>query len=270
MSARNLIGDYKANEVSADASYKGRALVVTGLVDTIGKDILDTPYVTLNSGERISFPSIQCMASRGDTEFASLRKGQEIRVVGICKGKFGNVLLESCSIAGNEISTATQTARVASTPAATDHERLVWAKNSITTKDYVEANKQLSEISPSSPEYAEAQDLKRVVKQGTASQRREHAPQLRDELARDYQQLVTGANPHLNFIGSRITKTKGGFALWATHEFFTRYSLSSGDDASVIQEWISRNREKLEEAGIVRVGLMGNGSFASWVYFDIK
>lgn len=57
--------------------------------------------------------------------------------------------------------------------------------------------------------------------------------------------LVAGANPRLNYIQSKTTKMKGGYALWATHEFFTQYSFSSGNDASVVQEWIDRNRASL-------------------------
>ena len=146
----------------------------------------------------------------------------------------------------------------------------MWAKNSIATKDYIEADKELGQISRGSPEYEEAQKLRATVKQGIASQRREQAPKLREELASDYQQLIADANSHLNYIQSKITKTKGGYALWATHEFFTQYSFSSGNDASVVQEWIGRNRGKLADAGIVRVGLMGRGGFASYCYFDIK
>lgn len=67
-----------------------------------------------------------------------------------------------------------------------------------------------------------------------------------------------------------VGKDRGGYALWATHEFFTQYSFSSGDDASLVQEWIVRNRDRLGDAEIVRVGLMGQGEFASWCYFDVK
>jgi hypothetical protein len=270
VTARELIADYKANEVSADNAWKGRALLVTGLVDTIGKDILDTPYVTLSSGETTSFPSVQCTSSRGSNEFAGLRKGQQIRVIGICKGKFGNILLDSCSIAGNDVSKEDSTARSTPTPAATDHDRLVWAKNSIANRDYKEADKQLTEISPSSPEYEEAQKLKGTVGQGIAQQRREQAPRLREELASDYRRLIADANPYLNYIQSKIAKAKNGYAIWATHEFFTQYTFSSGSDAAIVQEWIGRNREKLDDADVVRVGLMGRGGFASWCYFDIE
>lgn len=270
VTAKDLIAGYKSNEVSADASYKDRSLLVTGLVDTIGKDLLDTPYVTLNAGETISFPSVQCRGTRNSTEFANLRKGQQITVIGICKGKFGNILIDPCRIGGNETTQAGAPTSAAATPTATSHDHLVWAKNSISGKDFAEAERQIGLIPPSALEYKEAQNLRPAIKQGIAAQRRAIAPKLREQLANEYRQLVADANPHLNFIDSKITKTKGGYALWATHDFFSQYSLSTGDDAKVIQEWVYRNQQRLEDAEVARVGLMGRGPYSSWVYFDVK
>ena len=72
---------------------------MTGTVETIGKDIVDSMYVTLTGNGEMSFPSIQCMfADEHKSELASLRKGQHVRVVGMCRGKFGNILLRECSI----------------------------------------------------------------------------------------------------------------------------------------------------------------------------
>jgi hypothetical protein len=99
VSAADLIDEYKANEVSADERYKHQALAVTGIVDSIGKDILDNLYVTLNDGGKYEFTKVQCMFGEDHkSELASLNKGVQIRVVGICHGKLGNVLLRECSI----------------------------------------------------------------------------------------------------------------------------------------------------------------------------
>jgi hypothetical protein len=75
---------------------------------------------------------------------------------------------------------------------------------------------------------------------------------------------------HLNFIESKLTKTKKGYALWATHDFFSQYSLSAGSDAPVIQAWIVQNYGDLKKAGIVRVGLMGKGEYASGSSFELR
>ena len=99
VTAEDLISAYKANEVAADERYKNQPLAVTGTVDSIGKDILDTMYVTLKGDEKYGFTSVQCMFDdEHKTELAALSKGDHIRVVGICKGKLGNILLKECSI----------------------------------------------------------------------------------------------------------------------------------------------------------------------------
>jgi hypothetical protein len=68
-------------------------------LDSIGKDILDNLYVTLNDGGKYEFTKVQCMFGEDHkSELASLNKGVQIRVVGICHGKLGNVLLRECSI----------------------------------------------------------------------------------------------------------------------------------------------------------------------------
>jgi hypothetical protein len=51
VSASQLEVDYRTNEVSADAKYRGKVLRVTGTVDAIKKGISDDPYVTLKTGE---------------------------------------------------------------------------------------------------------------------------------------------------------------------------------------------------------------------------
>jgi hypothetical protein len=96
VSASQLYSDYKANEVAADQRYKDKVLQVSGTVDNIGKDIMDSIYVTLETG---TFGSIQCFfADKHASEAAQLRKGQSITVKGRCDGKMMNVLLKGCVI----------------------------------------------------------------------------------------------------------------------------------------------------------------------------
>ena len=97
-SAELLSQDYEANEVAADALYKGRILQVTGTVDSIGKDITDSMYVTLRGGnEHQIMGRIQCFfATSHQGELARLQKGMVVTVKCKCDGKFGNVLLKGC------------------------------------------------------------------------------------------------------------------------------------------------------------------------------
>lgn len=98
VTASKLADDYKANEVAADAKYKGNLVEVSGIIGTIGKDITDTPYVTLTIGQ-YDILSVQCMFGRNDqTALATLAKGQSITLQGEVSGKLGNVLVRGCKI----------------------------------------------------------------------------------------------------------------------------------------------------------------------------
>lgn len=99
---------------------------------------------------------------------------------------------------------------------------------------------------------------------------REPSPaELRNNLADEYLKLISLANPHLNFIKQKTTKIKGGYALWAVHEYFTANTFSIGDDAKLVQAWIARSRPELYRAGITRVGLQSARSYGS-CYFDLN
>lgn len=98
ISAVALIREYDSNEIAADQRYKGKKLVVEGVVDDIGKDVLDTMYVTL-AGPEDSFRSVQCFFSDGhENTLAQLGRGQYLRAIGRCDGVFGNVLLKDCRL----------------------------------------------------------------------------------------------------------------------------------------------------------------------------
>ena len=98
VSAIKLFSDYKNNEVSADEKYKGKFIDVSGQIGTIGKDITDTPYVTL-SADQYGIDSVQCMFSQSDvSELSNLSKGQQITLQGEVSGKMMNVLVSGCQI----------------------------------------------------------------------------------------------------------------------------------------------------------------------------
>lgn len=96
VSASKLLSDYEANEVAADETYKGKSVQISGTIKNIGKDILDTPYVTLESDNPIL--SVQCMFDKSDNaKLAKLSQNQKIMLTGRVSGKLGNVLLKECS-----------------------------------------------------------------------------------------------------------------------------------------------------------------------------
>jgi hypothetical protein len=97
VTATKLMADYNANEVAADAQYKGRIVDVSGTINSIGKDILDAPYVALSTNEYYSV--VQCMFSKSDqAQLASLSKDTRITLRGRVSGKLGNIIVRDCSI----------------------------------------------------------------------------------------------------------------------------------------------------------------------------
>lgn len=99
VSAVQLSEEYDANKVAADTKYKGKSLEISGVIDSIGKDIVDTPYVTLK-GRELSLFGVQCMFSKADEpKLATLSKGRGITLRGEVSGELiGNVLVRDCQI----------------------------------------------------------------------------------------------------------------------------------------------------------------------------
>jgi hypothetical protein len=96
ITAEKLIADYEANEVAADGVYKNKLVIVSGTINTIGKDILNTPYVSLKTP---GFTSVQCMFKDEDvTELSALTKGQRVSIEGRVSGKLMSVLLRGCKL----------------------------------------------------------------------------------------------------------------------------------------------------------------------------
>jgi hypothetical protein len=99
VNARRIVDDYKANEVSADAKYKGKLIEVSGVVDTIGKDLLDTPFISLQSYEYAIIDHVQCMFDKAaEAELAQVSKNQSITLRGEVSGKLGNIVVRGCRI----------------------------------------------------------------------------------------------------------------------------------------------------------------------------
>ena len=97
LSADQLYRDYSANEVAADSKYKGRVVVVSGTVQSIGKDITDEAYIVVGGGGFLD--GVQCMFTKGEQgAVARLSKGQRVTVKGEVSGKMGNVLLRRCTL----------------------------------------------------------------------------------------------------------------------------------------------------------------------------
>jgi hypothetical protein len=58
--ATALYAAFEANEVRANQALKGKEIRVRGTIERIGTDILNSPYVALDAGERFLFGVQQC------------------------------------------------------------------------------------------------------------------------------------------------------------------------------------------------------------------
>ena len=97
LSAPEIVAEYRANEVAADQKYKGQIISVTGVITKIGKDIMDSPYVTLDGGDPDSFRSAQ-LYFVDSSELSTLSKSEQMRAKCRCDGLVMNVVLKRCVI----------------------------------------------------------------------------------------------------------------------------------------------------------------------------
>ncbi len=93
VTSNGLSREYEANEVVADNKYKGKVIIVSGIVRSIGKDIMDQAYVVLESDVHCSFTVEQ------QSSFDRIAKGKTVSIKGEVSGlTIGSVMLMKCSI----------------------------------------------------------------------------------------------------------------------------------------------------------------------------
>ncbi len=99
VSAKELVGAYDENEVAADIKFKGQMVSVSGEVRSIGKDLMDQPYVSIRPGDQFAVRGVQCFFASTDAHrLARMRKGDTVTLMGKCGGLMVNVLLKDCQI----------------------------------------------------------------------------------------------------------------------------------------------------------------------------
>lgn len=98
--ALDVIAYYNANKVAGDGAFKNKVVKVKGVVDRVGKDILNKAYVVVKpTREYRGLRSVQCFfADAHVSELASIRPGRQLVIFGTCKGLMMNVLMEDCAI----------------------------------------------------------------------------------------------------------------------------------------------------------------------------
>jgi hypothetical protein len=97
VSAVELFGQYKGNQLDADQKYKDKVLELSGAVAQVAtQEGIDKFTVELQTGE--ADETIDCNFKKDHKEeLAKLMPGQQVTIRGKCKGKFrGSVTLEKC------------------------------------------------------------------------------------------------------------------------------------------------------------------------------
>lgn len=89
--------EYDSNEVAADNKYKGKTIRITGRVDSVGKDLVNSMYVTLKHPDQWAIRNVQFFFDKSHAdELASLSKGQQVTIQGTVDGLMMNVLVKKC------------------------------------------------------------------------------------------------------------------------------------------------------------------------------
>ena len=91
----------------------------------------------------------------------------------------------------------------------------------------------------------------------------------KEEIADLWRLTVATQNPHLNYVDVKIQKSGKGFAIYATHDYFTQYTMSAGPDAQLCHEFVQLTREELAAAKVVRVGFWGKGPYSRGCWLDV-
>ncbi len=92
VTAAEIVADYTISESEADDKYKGKVVVVTGVISEIYRGFLYTPYVELEAGVRCSF------SDNEDAVMLALSEGQTVSMKGQGDRLLFGVELRGCTV----------------------------------------------------------------------------------------------------------------------------------------------------------------------------
>ena len=83
--ATALIGEFAANDSTANAKYQGKIVAVEGMVKQVDKD--DEGFYTVVLGDTTDMSAVRCaMDSTHATDATSLKRGESVKVKGALTG----------------------------------------------------------------------------------------------------------------------------------------------------------------------------------------
>src|SRR5262249_29769302 len=100
VSAARLAQDYASNEQAADAKYKDKELLVTGILEEHTRDRIGVLKVVLRGATKKTRQTVKVVAAypaEWKDRFARLKPGDRLKVKGECSGHFsGTVSINRC------------------------------------------------------------------------------------------------------------------------------------------------------------------------------
>lgn len=100
LNAETLVNEYDLDEKKANAKYLGKIVEVSGIVSEKTKDRTGNYNITLQGPD---LAGIGCeFENKVQTQLASLKEGQEVKIKGICTGVLMDVVLVDCVIENND------------------------------------------------------------------------------------------------------------------------------------------------------------------------
>lgn len=101
VTAGQMFAEYKTNAIAADARYQNQTVQISGIVDSVGRDMLDNPFVKLSSEDKEEIIRIRCtFPPKSEDKLLKLTAGQKITVRGSYDGYLVNLLLKDCVLIG--------------------------------------------------------------------------------------------------------------------------------------------------------------------------
>ncbi|RLD64895.1 MAG: hypothetical protein DRI95_09865 [Bacteroidetes bacterium] len=97
ISSKSLVNDYKTNQQAANRKYRGKVLLVEGIIAEYYRNKKQEISIILrNKNQSIG---VKCNLIRSSKQISKpLKYGQNIKIKGVCIGFKENVLLENCFI----------------------------------------------------------------------------------------------------------------------------------------------------------------------------
>ncbi|MDO4572423.1 MAG: hypothetical protein Q4C13_03575 [Clostridia bacterium] len=96
----DLLNEYEENGIAAQEKYEGKIVILTGVVDSVGVDVADKPYVKISDGSGEFFQYAQCYFSTEAeiAKAAQLKKGDVVTITGTVGNYFVFLSIKNCAI----------------------------------------------------------------------------------------------------------------------------------------------------------------------------